>query len=89
MNDQTIKSKRKAKFKEGTSVEDSITHQVTEALASMLVELRRQQRYGEGRSIRAFALINFTGGKFVLDMRLLPDAEIAADELYQIVKRDS
>jgi hypothetical protein len=77
----------KGKFEGDESVEDSITHQVIAVLENFNAEFQRQGIYGENRSIRGVAMIDFKGGKFVLDMRLLPDDEVETDELFKIVQQ--
>ena len=86
MKDQTLKTRVAGKYDESVSVEESIRRQIQETQERFVGEVQRQQRYQESRSIRGCAMIDFKGGKFVLDMRLLPDAEVEDDELYRSVK---
>ena len=88
MNRQELRKQVKSKFEDGITVEEAITSQVNAAVENMTREFQRQQRYGECRSIRCYGLINCAGGKFVFDLRLLPDAEVADDELIKIVVKD-
>lgn len=73
---------------DGLTTEDAIRVQVGRALKGFLAQLRADQRAGILRSLRGVARVNFTGGAggvFILDMRLLPTAEVADDELVRIV----
>lgn len=84
---QTKLFQGKNHFGEEVTVEEAITKQVNSMLEAFLREFKRQESYGECRSIRGATIINFQGGKFALDMRLLPDDEVETDELYQIVEQ--
>jgi hypothetical protein len=71
------------------TVEDAIRVQVGAALKGFLAQFRADGRAGIFRSLRGVARVNFTGGVggvFVLDMRLLPTAEVADDELVRSVE---
>ena len=74
-------------FDETRSVEEAITCSVADVLQNFIIEFFRQQLDGECRSIRGVSLLNFQGGIFVLDMRLLPEDEVKNDELHALVSK--
>lgn len=86
MEKATTKLIKRGKFDDALPAEEAISEQVASTLQSLTDEFKRQERYGECRSIRSCSIINFRGGKFVVDMRLLPEPEVERDELYNSVR---
>ena len=89
MNQPHTKLKQvKGRFDEDTPVELALAIHVRNALDGFIEQYLSDREAGVLRSIRGVAMVNFTGGvggKFVLDMRLLPANEVEEDELFKMV----